>query len=673
MLRSCFKLLPCSSLPQTIRRVPPSPPMASENVRSIFLAGLLFVCLGTVCLAEAQVQSLEMASQQPGVTAGETLEAQVARLAKIGHCISPSFSPDGQRLAFVSDLNGIPQVWTIPIRGGFPSLVTTLDDQVGAVQWSPQGETLVFNLAPGGGMNQQVYRVETDGSDLRRLTAGGRDNNWMGMFDGSGKWLSWSSNVSDAGSMDVWLHDMTTGEERLAVDNEGIGRLADLDAAGRRGVVYRMVSRGDDNLYLVDLETGAEALLTPHEGPGSFAGGTFSADGRSVYMASNAGRDLSALARVSLDEMGRPGPIEVLVARDDAELESFEISHGGSVAALVWNHAGKNAFQLLDLATLETLASPELPAEIISDLTFSPDDRHLAMVLSGAAMPLDIWVLELASMDLWRVTRSPHAGIDLAQLVRPELVRYSAHDGLELSAWLYRPPGAQGGAPFVLSFHGGPEGQERPRFNSTYQALVQRGIGVLAPNVRGSAGFGKRFVNLDNGALRFDGIKDIEASAQFLLDNHYSAKGQLGIMGGSYGGYMTMAGLAWYPDLFAAGANLFGVVNFETFFAQTEPWMAAVSKIEYGDPATQGDLLRELSPIHRLDAVKAPTLVLHGANDTNVPVVEAEQVVDHLKARGVPVSYVLFPDEGHGFRKTPNRLRMVVEIVRWFETYLGQS
>ena len=209
----------------------------------------------------------------------------------------------------------------------------------------------------------------------------------------------------------------------------------------------------------------------------------------------------------------------------------------------------------------------------------------------------------------------------------------------------------------VLSFHGGPEGQERPGFSSTYQALLARGIAVFAPNVRGSSGFGKRFVNLDNGALRVDGVKDIEACVDAVVKAGDADPKRIGIMGGSYGGYMVMAGLTEYPDLFAAGANLFGVVNFETFFAHTEPWMAAISTIEYGDPETEAELLRRLSPIHKIDRVTAPTIVLHGANDTNVPVVEAEQVVDSLKKRSVPVEYVLFPDEGHGWRKTPNRIR----------------
>jgi dipeptidyl aminopeptidase/acylaminoacyl peptidase len=257
--------------------------------------------------------------------------------------------------------------------------------------------------------------------------------------------------------------------------------------------------------------------------------------------------------------------------------------------------------------------------------------------------------------------------------VRPELVTFPAHDGLELSGWLYRPRDVGRPGPLVLSFHGGPEAQERPVFNSTYQALLAQGIAVLAPNVRGSSGFGKTFVNLDNGALRFDGIRDIKACAAYAIASGVADPRRLGIMGGSYGGYMTMAGLTEYPELFAAGANLFGVVNFETFFAQTEPWMAAISRTKYGDPETERDLLRRLSPIHRIDGVVAPVIVLHGANDTNVPVVEAEQVVDSLRRRGVLAEYVLFPDEGHGFLKIANRITATVAVVRWFVQHLGAA
>jgi len=288
----------------------------------------------------------------------------------------------------------------------------------------------------------------------------------------------------------------------------------------------------------------------------------------------------------------------------------------------------------------------------------------------GARGAQDIWRLNIDSGRTQQLTRSPHVGVNLEQLVGARLLKYRAHDDLPLSGWHYTPRLGDAPYPTVLSFHGGPEGQEQPRFRYDYQALLAQGIAVFAPNVRGSSGFGLRFVNLDNGALRFNAIQDIATTAQFLVESGFADPGRLGIMGGSYGGYMTMAGLAHYPDLFAAGVNLYGVVNFKTFFELTEPWMASISKIEYGDPETEGGLLEALSPIHKLDRVRAPTLVLHGANDTNVPVHEAEQVVAALRARDVPVEYILFPDEGHGFTNERNRITAAAAIVNWFARYL---
>jgi dipeptidyl aminopeptidase/acylaminoacyl peptidase len=379
---------------------------------------------------------------------------------------------------------------------------------------------------------------------------------------------------------------------------------------------------------------------------------------------------LLAFARVRLAPDGSAGPIKVLAARADAELDSYAVSKDGRTAALIWNVAGRSELSLLDLHSLRLTPGPELPAEVIVSSTFSRDGRLLALTLSGAATPTDIWTYDLLTQRMTQITHSPHAGVELSALARPELVQLAAHDGLALSGWLYRPRGVTGPGPVVLSFHGGPESQERPALNGTYQALLAQGIVVFAPNVRGSSGFGKRFVNLDNGPLRVDAVKDIATCVEWAVQTGVADPRRIGIMGGSYGGYMTMAGLTEYPQLFAAGANLFGVVNFETFFRHTEPWMAAISKVEYGDPETQAEMLRALSPIHKAERVVAPTIVLHGANDTNVPVVEAEQTVESLRRRGVPVEYILFPDEGHGFRRAQNRVTAALAITRWFRRYL---
>ena len=607
-------------------------------------------------------------SKQP---AQGDLETSVARLARIGQCSSPTFSPDGTRIAFLSDLNGTPQVWLTATQGGWPELITSLDDQIQGVSWSPDGTWLAFSLAPGGGMNRQVYLVHPDGTGLRRLTDGGKENNWLGPWTSDGCSLALASNRRDPAAMDVYLATVESGALRLVAQNQGMGMLTDISHDGCYGLLYRVENRSDDNLFLIDLLTGQETLLTPHEGQGQFEVGKFSPDGRTIYLSSNNARELVALARVQLDQDGTPGPLEVIAERDDAELQDFEIRADGGSAVLIWNVAGRNELDFLDLTTFQRTPGPALPGERVLSAHWSQTGDLLALTLSGSTLPWNIWMLEEASRHLWQVTHSPHAGVDLSILVHPELVYFPAHDGLPLSGWLYQPHGQKQAGPLVINFHGGPEAQARPGFSSIYQALLSEGIAVFVPNVRGSTGFGKTFVNLDNGPLRFNAWKDIKACVDYVLAAGVAHPRQIGIMGGSYGGYMTMVGLTEYPDLFAAGANLFGVVNFETFFAQTEPWMATISTVEYGDPLTQTDLLRALSPIHNIDRVKAPTLVLHGANDTNVPVIEAEQVVEQLRRRGIPVEYILFPDEGHGFTKTVNRVRSEVSLVRWFAEHLS--
>ena len=619
--------------------------------------------------AEKSVDAPAMKEEQHSAGAAEDLEASVARMASIDRAYGADFSPTGERLSYLSSETGSPQVFIASADGSAPQQATFFDDQVGGAQWSPQGDVLAVSVAPGGGLNTQIYLASLDDAEPVLITAGGKVNNWLGEWSEDGRYLTYSSNVGGAGAMDAYLYDRETNDSRLIAENQGIGFTAALSPDGARAVVWRMVSRGDTNLYLIDLATGEEQLLTAHDGVALSDNARF-ADNDTILISTNIDREMEALARIDIDEAGRAGAFQIVAARDDADLLSFDVSLDSGQAALLWNVAGQSELAFFDIAAGAMTRGPELPAEIAGDLTYGPDGELLAMTVSGAASPMNVWTLSVSDGVFTQVTDSAHEGVDLASLVQPELVRYEAHDGLGLSGWLYRAPGADGPGPIVLDFHGGPEGQERPTFNSTIQALLSRGISVFAPNVRGSSGFGKTFVNLDNGALRVNAVKDIKASADHMIAAGIADPEKIGIMGGSYGGYMVMAGLTEYPDLFAAGANLFGVVNFETFFANTEPWMAAISTVEYGDPVTQADMLRDLSPIHKVDRVVAPTIVLHGANDTNVPVVEAEQVVASLEERGVPVKYILFPDEGHGWRKTENRITSTVEIVRWFETHL---
>lgn len=593
--------------------------------------------------------------------------AEVERFARVGSAGSPSFSPDGKWVSVIANLSGAPQVWVVPAQGGYPRMVTNGNDPVTDAEWSPAGDYIAVGIAPGGGMNAQVYLVKPDGTKMRRITAGGRDNNGIDAWSDDGSRLYIDSSRRDPAARDIFVADVETpGELQLVAKNPGVGGIENLSRDGRRALLSRLRSRGSNDLFLLDTKAREDTLLTEHTGPGTFFG-QISPDGNTVYLGTNKNRDLLALGRIRIREDGSAGAVEIIAERKDGELDSVLLNHQGTIAALWWNVAGRTELTLYDTRTSrETPVA--LPGELAGGGAFSRDGKQFAVTVFGAAQPADVWIMDVATRKLTQLTFSPHVGIDLNVLVKPELVHFSAQDGLDLSGWLYRPKQPTGA--YVLSFHGGPEGQERPAFRSDYQALLEQGIGVFAPNVRGSSGFGKRFVNLDNGALRINAVHDIKSCVDYLVSNKLADPHRIGITGGSYGGYMTMAGLTEYPNLFAAGVDLFGIVNFMTFFQHTEPWMAAISTIEYGDPATQKAMLDSLSPIYKLDRIKAATMVQHGANDTNVPVIEAEQIVKTLKNRGVPVEYVLFPDEGHGWRKTSNRIRSTVEMVRFFRQYL---
>jgi dipeptidyl aminopeptidase/acylaminoacyl peptidase len=592
----------------------------------------------------------------------DATKAEIIAMANIGSSRAGAFLPNGKEIVFISNMSGSPQIWKISSDGGWPTQLTAFADPITAMAPSPKGDLIAFLLAPGGGLNAQVYVMDTKGLGIKQITKGGKTNNFFGVWSNDGSQLSLSSSEQNETGVDFFIYDVKKGTYQLAVKNKGIGGITDFSPDNKQLLLTRLVSRGSNDLYLYDVTTKQEKLLTQHEGPGTFFG-TIAPSGE-LYLGSNRDRDLIAFGKYN------GGNIDILSEKKDAELNGLIINHAGTYAALTWNEGGKNKVTLFDLKQRKETKQLTLPVELAGGLLFSPDDQFIVFTGQGSKEPVNVWTYSIANDAFKKITDSPHPGVDLSAMVSPELISFKSFDGVLLSGWLYKPKTRTSPVPTVISYHGGPEGQSVPNFNVIGQSLAKVGIAFFLPNVRGSSGFGKKFVNLDNGALRVNGVKDIKAVSDHLINSGISKKDALGIMGGSYGGYMVMAGVTEFPDMFAAGANLYGVVNFETFFKHTEPWMAAISTIEYGDPVTQVDMLKQLSPIHKVDVVKTPLLVEHGANDTNVPVVEAEQVVAALKKNNVPVQYTLFPDEGHGWQKTKNRITSSVEIIDWFAKYL---
>jgi dipeptidyl aminopeptidase/acylaminoacyl peptidase len=599
------------------------------------------------------------------------LAARIKAMAEIPSNSSPVYSRDGKRIAFISNRSGTPQVWIVDAAGGEPKQITQGTDPVGSVAWSPVEDRIAYAVARGGGFNVQVYYSKPDGSDAKLITSGGKEDNFSGNFAPDGRYW-FRSAQRDPQSPDSWIYDPKTGKSAMAIEYHGFGGIVDIQRPDNRALISRLVTRGNDNFYLHDLQTHEETLLTPHDGP-ALVSGELAPDGSAVYLVHNLGRDRQIVSRIPIDAAGKPGAMTLLAAQDNAEVDGFTVSDDGRRAVIAWNLSGLGYLELMSLPDGKRTLLARPPGEVVSVSDFSPDGSRVLLNVTGAARPPSAWQYEFDAQRYRQIAPVSTPGVDLEALVSPKLQTYKAQDGLELTGWLYEPPGFARPGPVVLSFHGGPEGQERPVFRADYQAILAQGIAVFAPNIRGSAGFGKAFLALDDHEKRFDANRDVYDSAQYLIKSGIGKRGKLGIFGGSYGGYVVMMAVTEYPDTFAAGADLFGIVNFETFFAQSTPWMGAISGGEYGDPKTQADLLRRLSPIHKLDRVRAAMLVMHGANDTNVPVVEARQVVDTLKKNGRDVEFLLFPDEGHGWRKIPNRVKSTMTLADFFHRHLVEE
>jgi dipeptidyl aminopeptidase/acylaminoacyl peptidase len=564
--------------------------------------------------------------------------------SEISGCWSAALSPDGRHAAYVSDRSGAPRVWVQPVGSELAFLVDTGEHPVASVQWSTGGGWLACQLAPGGAPRHELWLVRPDGTALHHVAGYGGDTADNVRWLPGRPLLTVTENLSRA-----YLIDVETGARELIAEGELIA-LLDV-SRDRQRALLRFGPRGGRYVVVRDLSTGAVHHVTSGEQA------CFGPDGRTVYARSDAG-EYPALVRWC------SGAVELLAGSETAEVESFALTPDGREVAVLWNVRGGLSELTVHRTDLTSArAVRPLPGGVVSGLAWSADGSTLAFTAEGPGQPHGVWTFD--AVGVRPVAAEPAA----PGAVRPTLERFAASDGLELTGWLFR-PATDGPHPTLLWFHGGPEAQERPGHGPLFQSLVDRGIAVFAPNIRGSSGFGRTFVNADNGALRYAAITDVASCVSYVIDSGVAVPHKIGIMGRSYGGYLTLAALTTYPDLFAVGIDVCGMANFATFYQHTEPWIASAATSKYGDPITDAELLRDLSPITRIDRLRTPLLVVHGANDTNVPVIEAEQVVAALAARGVPHRYVLFPDEGHELLHRSSRAEYLQVTVDWLTTHL---
>jgi dipeptidyl aminopeptidase/acylaminoacyl peptidase len=353
----------------------------------------------------------------------------------------------------------------------------------------------------------------------------------------------------------------------------------------------------------------------------------------------------------------------VLAARHDAELEFLDADDQGRLLLLGWNVAGRSEIELFDTATDERILVAGLPGLVISSPVMSRDGGCVILAVEGPKRPRELWRLDTATHRWTRVTDVPH--LPDRELVVPTLQTYTAFDGLPLTGWLYAAPSAGLPGPALLHFHGGPEAQERPTFSPQHQVMAAAGITVLAPNIRGSSGFGRAFVHADDVHGRQGAFDDVVRSADLLVELGLGAPGRIAVTGRSYGGYLTLAGLTFTPSLFAAGVDICGMSDLLTFYRDTEPWIGEAAVTKYGDPERDRTFLETISPLRYVDHLTAPLLVVHGELDTNVPIGEALQIVAALQERGRDVEYLELAGEGHEYRRADSRRLLLATMLRF--------
>jgi dipeptidyl aminopeptidase/acylaminoacyl peptidase len=603
----------------------------------------------------------------------DDVRAAIARIARAQGAWCPALSPAGDRVAYVTDRSGTPRLEVAAVDGSAPPLLVSAPDQeVVSVAWSPGGAWLAYLVSPGGSICAELHAVRPDGTGHRLLAgADPRATVFAGGWTGPDSYAC-SIAPGDGPDADVVLVDVGTGAQRTLVHGGFLSATA-VSADGRFALARRG-PRGYRHIVLAEIATGVQRRVLAPDAPGGVASedGRFGPDG-SVYLRASLpgppGADRAGLVAVPLSDGGVPGEGRIVLHRTDADLDGYALLPDGTVLA-VWTAEGVTELWLHALADGALVRTIPLPEPVLPGWSLAADGATMIAELTGPRAPRALWRVPLTGAG--RPTRLPlmPEGPDSSGLVTPVRHDYAASDGLRLSGWLYVPRGVRGPNRTVVSFHGGPEGQERPDWSPVAQSLVAAGFTVFAPNVRGSGGRGRAFMTADDGPAREASFVDVRTTVEQLVAAGIAEPGRIGAHGWSYGGYLALVALTRWPDLFAAGATLAGMSDLRTFFAGTEPWMAAASVTEYGDPVADRDMLAAISPLTAVERLTAPVLLAHGDRDTNVPVAESVQLHQALQALGAESDLLLLRGEGHTIVGGDQLVELSVRVAAWFDRWL---
>jgi len=572
-----------------------------------------------------------------------------------------AWTEDGSGIYISTRFGDVNQVHRVNMPGGARHQVTFYDEPIGAVRRQRGGSKITFTRDAGGSEFAQIFLLDPQDGSTTMLTDGSSRNGNV-VWDRDGRRIAYSSTKRNGRSNDVWLMDpeeSSSAELVLESPDGAYWTPRDFSPSGSKVLIQSYISINDARVNLLDLDTGAVTLLAGGtETPSANFPVGFDDANDGFWFVTDQGSEFRQLAWQSAAAGAEP---EIVTSDIHWDVGGGEMSHDRNRIAFTANENGMSRLYLMDARTREYESVNNIPIGLISGLTFSPDDRKLAMTLNSATSPSDVYVLDIASGSLTRWTTSEVGGLDATQFRAPELISFPTFDNVDgkprqIPAWVYKPPG-KGPFPVVVSIHGGPEGQTRPGFSSTYQMWMDKlGVAVVLPNVRGSSGYGKSYLLLDNNFKREDTVRDIGALLDWIGTQPDLDADRIGVIGGSYGGYMTLATSFHYSDKLKAAVDRVGISNFVTFLENTQDYRRDARRAEYGDerdPEMRA-FFEKTAPMNNVDKIKIPMLVVQGENDPRVPVTESAQVVEALRGQGQNVWYMNALNEGHGYRKKEN-------------------
>ncbi|MCR9268502.1 MAG: prolyl oligopeptidase family serine peptidase [Hyphomonadaceae bacterium] len=606
--------------------------------------------------------SLEAISPEPGrvqVGLSGSDPADIARYLLARGAGGASLSPGGEHVAFRYSVTGVPQLWITRATGGAPQQLT-FGNGITFFRWMPDGSGLIYGADNDGNEQESYYFVSADGSEERLLlpaVEGGFRS--FGDISADGSSVVFASTERNGLDFDIYKADLTTGDTEMLFEGSFGFFARGLSPDGKHLIIAETVGEDSDNLYLMDVDSKDMTTISAPEPRANHSDGGFAwlPDSSGFYFASNVDREFSAVH--FYDVAAEEFSVAIETERDAGGLELCGAE--GGYLAFTENVDGFHTLHMRDLATGETVETPSLP-EGVHGVSCAPGSDRVAIRTNGWRTPGEVRLWDMQRNSISRTFEPTYAGLDPDRFVRPESIRIPASDGVELQGLLYLPDEASrkgdGPPPVLFIVHGGPTAQSMATFDAVVQYHVDRGIAVFEPNVRGSTGFGRTYVTLDDQEKRRDSVRDLIDMAAYLREDGRVDMDRATVAGGSYGGYMVNAVLALYPDSFAAGVSLFGVADWVTALQIASPALQASDRIEYGDIREQKwiDYYTENSPIRLADQIKVPVLYSHGVRDPRIDIYETEVMVKTLRANGIDAPYIRIEDEGHGWRKLSNRL-----------------